>query len=277
MNSHFNSSEYGAMLFFRKALKNSWVILLITYSFNVNSQSSFTPRKFIGMEGVLPYQVLMPKNFAKDKKYPLVLFLHGAGERGSDNHKQLVHGSKLFLEEENRTNYPAIVVFPQCAEADSWSNVEVKNGPFEKEFIFKEGGNPTKSMSLLLQLVDSLYAQKFIDQERMYVGGLSMGGMGTFELIARKPDVFTAAFPICGGGHPANAKKYAEKVNLWVFHGAKDDVVFPGYSVEMVLALSQAGARPKFNLYKEANHNSWDSTFAEPQLLLWLFSQSKHN
>lgn len=105
--------------------------------------------------------------------------------------------------------------------------------------------------------------------------GLSMGGMGTFEIISRKPDMFAAAVPICGGARPETAKNFASKVNLWVFHGAKDDVVPPQKSEVMVEAIKKANGNVKFTLYPNANHNSWDSTFAEPELLKWLFSNTK--
>ena len=104
--------------------------------------------------------------------------------------------------------------------------------------------------------------------------GLSMGGMGTFELVRRKPGVFAAAIPICGGANPATAKQL-RKTTWWVFHGAKDDVVLPGFSENMVAALKKAKANVQFTLYPNANHNSWDPAFAEPNLLRWLFAQKK--
>lgn len=253
------------------------IVTLLAAGFISNGQSSFEKQVFNSGDGELLYQILLPQNFSEEKEYPLVLFLHGAGERGSDNERQLVHGSRLFLDEENRSEYPAIVIFPQCPRNDYWSNVDVKSGPSGRVFKFLDGGNPTKSMGLVLQLLDSVTAQSFVDKDRVYVGGLSMGGMGTFEVLSRKPDLFSAAFPICGGGNPDSAVKYADKVNLWIFHGAKDDVVYPDHSVAMALALQKAGAKPKFTLYKDANHNSWDPAFSEPELFPWLFSQKKNN
>jgi predicted peptidase len=113
-----------------------------------------------------------------------------------------------------------------------------------------------------------------VDDERVYVGGLSMGGMGTFELVRRMPKTFAAAFPICGGANPATAKKM-DDVDWWIFHGAKDDVVPPRHSEVMVKALKKEGANVKFTLYPNANHNSWDPAFTEPELLSWLFSKKK--
>ena len=128
---------------------------------------------------------------------------------------------------------------------------------------------------MVMDLVKSFSQNHFIDESRLYVGGLSMGGMGTFEILHRMPNTFAAAFAICGAGNPYSVGNYAKKVDMWVFHGAKDDVVEPSYSKNMVKSLEEAGANVKFTQYPKANHNSWDLAFAEPELLSWLFSNSK--
>ena len=223
----------------------------------------------------LPYRILYPVNFDVKQDYPLIFFLHGSGERGNDNEKQLVHGSDLFLQPSNREQYPAIVVFPQCPGGDAWTRRAMKTVDGKRQFYFKKGGRPSPPMNVLLHLVDSMYQLSFIDKTRVYVGGLSMGGMGTFELVRRRPGIFAAAFPICGGGNPKNAKQYAETIPFWIFHGAKDDVVPPEYSEQMVEAIQSKGGQVRFSLYPEADHNSWDKAFAEPELLPWLFSKSR--
>lgn len=230
-------------------------------------------------EVTLPIQTLYPNDFQSTKKYPLVLFLHGAGERGSDNEKQLVHGSKLFLDEKNREAFPAVVIFPQCPSEDYWSNVDIERNKEtnKRTFTFGSGGEETTAMQSVLSLLDSMINLPFIDTDRVYVGGLSMGGMGTFEMLSRRPNVFAAAITICGGGNPESVKNYATKVPLWIFHGAQDDVVPPTYSQQMADAIQASGGRAKLTIYPEANHNSWDPTFAEPELFSWLFSQSKKN
>lgn len=239
--------------------------------------ASFEKKEHYYKQGKLGYRVLYPENFDPSKKYPLVYFLHGAGERGTDNEKQLVHGSKLFLDAQNRSDCPAIIVFPQCPPNDYWANVsrEVNTETGKRDFIFAKKGKPTKAMQGAISLIDSLVALSHVDKSRVYVSGLSMGGMGTFELVNRKPDTFAAAMPICGGDNPKSAKSYAKKLPFWVFHGAKDNVVPPVYSQQMVDALKAKGGTVKFSLYPDANHNSWDSAFAEPEFLSWLFSQSK--
>lgn len=224
----------------------------------------------------LPYRLLLPKNYDPSKKYPLILFLHGAGEKGSDNEAQLVHGSSLFLRDSVRSNYPAFVVFPQCSVNSFWSNVDISvDSAYKKRrFEFSADGPPTKAMDLLLDLINDLEKHYRFQSKQRYVGGLSMGGMGTFELVRRKSKYFAAAFPICGGAAPETANGI-RKTSWWIFHGAKDDVVPPHFSELMVDALKAAGADVKFTMYPNATHNSWDSAFAEKNLLSWLFSQHK--
>ncbi|ANE49449.1 alpha/beta hydrolase-fold protein [Flavisolibacter tropicus] len=237
--------------------------------------SLYQKKWFIANNDTLPYRILLPKDFQPTKKYPLVLVLHGSGERGSDNEKQLSHGANLFLNDTVRQDFPAIVVFPQCSENSYWSNVKITTDSAGKRtFNFQTDGEPTTAMHLLQRLVTSLTDNYPIDRKRMYVGGLSMGGMGTFELVRRNPKTYAAAFPICGGANPETANKL-HKTAWWIFHGAKDDIVSPTFSEQMVDALKKHKAEVLFRLYPDANHNSWDSAFAEKDLLPWLFSHYK--
>lgn len=222
----------------------------------------------------LPYRLLLPKDYDETKAYPLLIVLHGSGERGNDNEAQLVHGSVLFLKEEVREKYPMIVVFPQCSANSSWAKVSVKGIWGNRSFTFYEDAEPTDDMQLLEGLIKQLKKDYTIDSDRMYVGGLSMGGMGTFELVRRNPRMFAAAFPICGGANPKIAKQL-HHVAWWVFHGDADRVVPSKYSSEMVAALKAVGADVKFNLYEGVAHKSWENAFAEPELLAWLFSKTK--
>ena len=223
----------------------------------------------------LPYRVLYPLNYDSTKNYPVLFFLHGAGERGSDNEKQLTHGAKLFLQEDLRARFPAFVVFPQCAVTSYWSNVlRMHDAENRRSFYFLEDGTPTKAMVLLQQLVIYFLKEYPVKKQQIYVGGLSMGGMGTFELVRRSPSVFAAAFPICGGAHPNSAEKL-KGVQWWIFHGLKDDVVDAEFSKVMAQSLKRKGVNAKLTLYPNANHNSWDAAFAEKDLLPWLFSKSK--
>lgn len=246
--------------------------------FTGNIDSAYLRKTWISSTGdTLRYRLLLPENFDPAKSYPLVLFLHGAGERGNDNAKQLVHGSKLFLMPEARKNYPAIVVFPQCDSLDFWSNVLIKTNDSTKkwEFEFQENGEPTKAMSLLLQWLPGFENQFLIQPQHRYVMGLSMGGMGTFEIVRRKPGYFAAAIPICGGAHPKTVPAM-KQTNFWIFHGQKDDVVPYQFSEKIAKAFSVLYVKGEVSLtlYEDANHNSWDKAFAEPDLLPWLFSKT---
>lgn len=256
------------------------VILSLLYVFCIGSVAKsqnlaqYEKQIFIAGKDTIRYRILYPANFDQSKKYPILFFLHGRGESGTDNEKQLSHGAKQFLSADFRKNHPAIVVFPQCSSDSYWANVDIQTINGKRTFHFRKGGKPTEAMKAATKLVDAITSENFIDQKRIYIGGLSMGGMGTYEMLRRKPKLFAAAFAICGGDHVANVKRY-KKVPLWIFHGEKDDVVPPSHSMTVVNQLKILGYAPKLTLYPEANHNSWDSAFAEPQLLPWLFSNAK--
>ena len=228
-------------------------------------ETSLFKKEVFEMDGsTLPYRILFPKNYDVQKKYPLILVLHGSGERGSDNKAQLVHGASLFLA--NRNSCEAIVVFPQCAANSSWASIEVNKNRADREFGFYEKSIPTKDMLLVEGLLKHLRKTYPLDRNKMYVGGLSMGGFGTFEIVKRNPKWFAAAFPICGGANTAIANRI-KKVKWWVFHGADDKVVPAKYSTAMVGALRAVKADVKYSLYQGVGHNSWENAFSEPDLL----------
>ena len=251
-------------------------LLIISVCAKAQVQDLYDPQVFVSGSDSLPYRILYPQGFEQTKEYPLVLFLHGAGERGSNNRRQLVHGATLFTSEKSQKNYPAIVIFPQCPQNDYWANV---NRSFDdkgkKVFDFTFGNEATAAMSKLIQFTDSLIQLPYINSSQVYAMGLSMGGMGTFELMSRRPNVFAAAIPICGGDNPLAVQAYGDNIAFWIFHGAKDDIVDPQYSKIMYQALNGVNADVKLTIYPEANHNSWDPAFAEPELLSWLFSKKK--
>ncbi|WP_458628796.1 carboxylesterase family protein [Winogradskyella sp. PC D3.3] len=255
--------------------------IIIFSSYGVKAQQTESSKDLFSYENhivkgdTLNYRMLLPKDFEASKTYPLVLMLHGAGERGNDNKKQLAHGSQLFLNETVRDSFPAIVIFPQCPKNDYWSKLDADRSTKPITFNYKYNEAPTKAMALVMDLMKDMVAKPFVKTDQVYVMGLSMGGMGTFEIIYRYPKMFAAAIPICGGGDPESVTAYAKDIPLWIFHGAKDDVVDPKLSLNMASAIISAGGFPKLTLYDFANHNSWDPAFAEPELLNWLFSKTK--
>lgn len=256
---------------------NVALILIIGMSFSVKAQdyNLYAKKYFVSGSDTLPYRLLLPRDYDAGKKYPLVFFMHGAGERGNDNEQQLIHGGKLFLQDEARKHFPAIVVFPQCAANSYWSNVGRSRDTSDKtQFLYNAAAPITKSMDLAQGLLYELLRTYPIKKKQVYIGGLSMGGMGTFEMVGRNPSIFAAAIAICGGGDVSTAGKMSG-TKWWIFHGAKDEVVPPVFSDQMNSALLNAGAKVKYTIYPEASHNSWDLAFKEPYLLTWLFSQHR--
>ena len=260
-------------------IKTLLVCFILTCPLFVSAQknTAFDRGSFALKNDTLPYRILFPLDFDPTKKYPVVLVLHGAGERGIDNENQLKYGAKLFLSDSVRDKYPAIVIFPQCPQGGFWSNVKIETDSATRKlkFIFQHDAPPTKSMTLLLGLLDEFLDKPYVDKHYVYVGGLSMGGMGTFEIIGRRPNIFAAAFAMCGGDNTLNAKKYAKKVPLWAFHGEKDTVVSYTHSESIVAAIKEAGGEPRYTLYMHDGHDCWDDAFKEPDFMSWLFSHTK--
>lgn len=255
-------------------LITGFVISLISPSAEAQTMEDYKKEQFVQNSDTLNYRILFPDDFSEDENYPVVLFLHGAGERGNDNEAQLTHGSKLFLEK--RKEFPAIVIFPQAPEEEYWVKIEANREVTPVEFDFNNTAEPTTSLGLVMALMDSVADKKFTDNDRIYIGGLSMGGMGTYEMLYRKPEMFAAAIAICGGADPEITKEYPEGFNIWIFHGEKDQVVNSEHSKTMAREINSNGGNAKLSLYPDADHNSWDPAFEEPYLLPWLFNNIKN-
>ena len=222
----------------------------------------------------LNYLILLPKGYTKNKAYPLLLFLHGSGERGSDNQVQLTHGGSLFANDSIRQKHPAIVIFPQCPSGKSWHNGQYQYANGQGSYAYPATIGPNKQQDLLIGLIAQIQEQYTVDKNRMYIGGLSMGAMGTFEMVRRNPTTFAAAFAICGGANLAIVPAIKD-TPWWIFHGTADTVVPYEYSLQIGDALERAGALVKLTLYKGVGHDSWTNTFAEPDLLNWVFSNNR--
>ena len=222
----------------------------------------------------LPYRLFVPAKYDPRQKYPLILFLHGAGERGSDNQAQLVHAQVLrFISDEVQAKHPSFLVAPQCpagkkGQESRW--VEVYWGLEEPH----DTPALSKPLRQTIELLDALAKQYRIDPDRRYVTGLSMGGYGTFDLCIRRPNDIAAAVPICGGADDSKAKQIAH-IAFWVFHGGADSVVPVGRSRSIVAALKAAGANPRYTEYPGVGHNAWSKAYLEPDLVEWLFAQKR--
>lgn len=215
--------------------------------------------------GTLPYRFLTPSKVEPGEKYPLVIFLHGAGERGTDNTKPMIHGVAEFTKPEIRGKFPCYMIVPQCPEGARWVEVDWSADSH------KQPVEPSKPLRATLELIDVTLKEFPIDPKRVVITGLSMGGYGTFDAVARRPELFAAAAPVCGGADEATAAQLA-KVPMWVFHGGKDTVVKPARSRNAVEAIKKAGGNVKYTEYPSVGHDSWNPAYRDPALLEWLLT-----
>lgn len=236
---------------------------LFLTSLRAQNSTLFDKLVYTDRKDSLPYRLLKPVNPGAKELFPLVIFLHGSGERGSDNEAQLKHIADLFLDPKYRGKYPCYVLAPQCPKGQLWAQ-QNRDGSISKE--------PTAPMKLLITLIDSVTSEFPIDPSRIYITGLSMGGFGTWDLIARYPHKFAAAVPVCGGGDEQTASRI-KHIPVWAFHGAKDTIVAPKQSRAMIKALQNVGATPGYTEYPDIAHTSWIQAYQEPHLLPWLFGQ----
>ena len=238
----------------------------------------FEKKEFVSKGDTLRYRILYPKGYVRSKPYPVITFLHGSGERGSNNEAQLTHGGKLFLDDTLRDEFKAIVIFPQCPKDSSWRYIKTKRDssmPNGRSIDFTMTAKVSTPTRLVKMLLDSMIKAKVADKKRMYIGGLSLGGFGTFNMIERYPGYFVAAFPICGGGDTAVARRFAKKTAVWIFHGDQDPVVSVKYSRDYYTALKKADGDVRYTEYPNVLHNSWDNAFLEKDLVHWLFTKKK--
>lgn len=255
-------------MFARVLLAASLVLFTAMSISAADNRARFEARTFEGAAGKLNYRLLKPKDYDPNRKYPLVLFLHGAGERGDNNQAQLVHGMNDFASDEVMEKYPAFVVAPQCPDNKKW--VEVDWGAMKHTAPEKA----SDSLQLSFDALAALQKEFSIDANKIYVTGLSMGGYGTWDALERRPDYFAAGAPICGGGDVGNAKKLA-KLPIWAFHGDKDGAVKVERTRDMIAAIKEAGGDPKYTEYPGVGHDSWSATYRNPEFYAWLFAQAR--
>ena len=218
-------------------------------------------------EGSLLYRQHVTPDLPPDKKVPLILFLHGAGERGNDNAAQLKHGAADLIKFGD-ANGGAIVIAPQCPAEEKWVDI-----PWDS-LAHAMPAEPSASMKLVLALVNEKIEKMPVDPDRIYVTGLSMGGYGTWDIIQRRPKLFAAALPVCGGGDPALAPAI-KNIPVWIFHGADDDLVKVSRAHDMNAALKASGGNVQYREYPGVGHDSWTQTYADQDVLKWLFEQHR--
>jgi len=236
---------------------------------NARAKSDFQAKVFHSPQGnKIPYQIYLPDDLQSDKLYPLVIFMHGSGQRGSNNINQLSLGVREIRSFSIQHDEPAIIIAPQVPYHDQWVNISPGSHSPENS------GQPTIAMKLTIALMNNILQTFPVDKNRIYVTGLSMGGFGTWDLIQRFPDTFAAAIPVCGGGDKNKAEQIRH-IPVWAFHGEKDTIVEPSRSREMITAIKNAGGNPKYTEYKNVMHDAWTATYSDKNVLKWLFSQKK--
>jgi predicted peptidase len=224
-----------------------------------DAKTGFVNKTFKNADGTeSPYVVFVPHDYDGKKEYPVILFLHGAGETKNPKAKKegkmpVEVGIGPAIKKQEKT-FPAIVVIPR-AEGFGW-------------------GADTANAKRALAMLDATMKEYKTDPKRVYLTGLSMGGMGTWSIATAEPDRFAAIVPICGRGDPSKAEKLKD-LPVWAFHGDKDTAVNVSGSRDMIEAIKKAGGSPKYTEYPGVGHNSWDMAYGEKDLYPWLLKQKK--
>jgi predicted peptidase len=219
-------------------------------------ETGFINKVFKGKDGDSKYVVFVPHAYTGEAEFPLILFLHGAGERGDDGERQVKQGIGSAIKfKENEKKFPFIVVFPQCSAKGLW-----------------QAGGPDADRALAI--LDEVQKTYKVDTKRVYLTGLSLGGYGTWSLAAAQPDRWAAIAPICGGGDPSMAEKIKD-IPCWCFHGDADKAVPVQRSREMIDALKKAGANPRYTEMPFVGHNSWDPAYVTGELYTWMLAQKR--
>lgn len=223
----------------------------------------------------LKYRLLSPTKLERNKKYPLVLFLHGAGERGTDNESQLRHGGMLFSNPVHREKFPSFVLFPQCPPDFYWPVDKRPAEGFKNQNPFQKNAPISTQLKLVNELLSDFIKKNPVDENQIYIMGLSMGGMGTLDLVCRYPNRFAAAIAICGAVHTERLLEFKGKTRFRLYHGDADSVVSVHFSREAYKALKKAQKNVEYIEFYGTDHNSWNPAFNTPDFLLWLYQNEK--
>ncbi len=209
------------------------------------------------------------------QRVPLVVFLHGAGERGRDNQAQIKHFVRAAAETEFQRSHPCFVLALQCPSQEWWAAIDLAAWRAHGESPHF-AAQPTSAMQAVIQAMDQVMAGRPIDPDRVYLTGLSMGGFGSFDLAARRPEVFAAVVPICGGGDPQTAERMCH-IPFFIVHGADDPIVPVALSQRMRDALTAAGATPRYQEPTGVGHASWGAAYSQTpgSALEWMFEQKR--
>ena len=236
----------------------------------IDIEQAFSNETLVSSDGyVMPYRLYVPKNYDCGETYPLMIFLHGAGERGSDNKLNIEVALPHVFDSESSPARKSIIIAPQCPEDRQWVYTPWERGNYSVDEIVES--RECEAVMEILKTVASVYN---VDRSRIYVTGLSMGGFGTWDLMARHSDIFAAGMPVCGGGDPSMAKAYAS-IPIRTFHGAHDGAVPVDGTRELYAAIKAAGGRIKYVEFEDMDHGIWDDVYSDRGNIWWLFSQVK--
>lgn len=248
------------------------LILIILITTTTMAQTQFSENLYVSQKGdTLPYQQLQPPTIETNTKYPLVLFLHGAGERGNCNKAQLQHGANMFTNPVNQERYPTFALFPQCPTNAYWAPINT-NGIKDENF-FPYNAPITPILQAVKELLDTFIENNPIDPNRIYIMGLSMGAMGTFDMVCRYPHLFTAAIPICGGVNTQRLQDIETTTAFRIYHGDADPVVPVQFSRDAYTTLKAKGADVQYIEFPGVDHNSWTPAFNKDDFMEWLFME----
>jgi predicted peptidase len=217
----------------------------------------------------LPYRVHRPKICSTARPCGLLLVLHGAGERGTDNAAHLNNDALAWTDPAVQAEFPTVVVYPQCPPDMQWVDT-----PWSKGRYALDQTPVSKPMTAALALLAKIQAEVAIDPNRILVTGLSMGGYGAWDVVLRHPDLFAGAVPLCGGGDPSKADLLAS-LPIWAFHGSDDSAVPVRGSRLMIEALQRAGATPRYTEVAGWGHDVWVKAYRDREVLRWLLSQKR--
>ncbi len=256
-----------------KKLVGIFLLLLAVTSVSMGKSREYTFKQYVAKNGqVLPYAILYPENFNPQQKYPLMLFLHGSGERGIDGTAQLKHGGEFLASAEQLKD--VILVVPQCPKEDAWACYSKPGKPeLKATFEFPYTAPISSSLTAVKELLDCFISLGFADSDRVYAFGLSLGAIGILDFAMRYPDYFAAIQPICGAVSSRRCAEFKGRTQFRFFHGLEDTSVLPRHSIEANEALQSAGIHSEIVLYPGIPHNSWDSAFAESDFLTWMLEK----
>jgi predicted peptidase len=231
--------------------------------------ADFTPKIYTDATGkTIPYELLVPPGYDKSQKYPLILFFHGAGERGADNLIQLRFVAKDCATAEFQAAHPCFVVAPQCPTDEQWVDM-----PWGAPSGVRPA-QPSPAMQLALGALAEVTSEFNIDRNRIYATGLSMGGYAVWDCVTRFPDRFAAGVACCGGGDENTITAAVARVPVWAFHSDNDPIVPVVRSRNMIAAMKKMGGNPHYTEYQGLGHLIGPKTYSEPDLYPWLFQQA---